>query len=171
MLVRACRAVELVNRVRSLSKKAKPERTALDINQALDDALALIRGAILRKGVSLRLELESELPAVWGDRVQLLQVMINLEFRLWKESTRNGSWCFEQNHIETVMSSSRLRNGNMAYPQADGERLFEAFLPTEGVGMGLAICRSIIGAHGGRLRFIRTQVDTGTVFHFTLPKT
>jgi len=53
-------AVELVNRVRSLSKKAKPERTALDINQALDDALALIRSAILRKGVSLRLELESE---------------------------------------------------------------------------------------------------------------
>jgi C4-dicarboxylate-specific signal transduction histidine kinase len=63
------RAVELVNRVRSLSKKAKPERIALDISQALDDALALIRGAILRKGVSLRLELESERAAVRGDRV------------------------------------------------------------------------------------------------------
>jgi signal transduction histidine kinase len=69
------------------------------------------------------------------------------------------------------MSSSRLRKGGHGIPAADGERLFEAFLPTEGAGMGLAICRSIIGAHGGRLWFIRTQVDSGTVFHFTLPKT
>lgn len=70
-----CRAVEIVNRVR---RKDEAGKAALDINQALEDALALVRGAILRRGVSLRPELESGLPAVRGDRVQLQQVVINL---------------------------------------------------------------------------------------------
>lgn len=176
MLAGACRAVEIVNRVRSLSKATKPERTALDINQALEEAPALIRGAILRKGVSLRLEHESGLPAERGDRVQLQQVVINLIL--------NGIQAMEGINKERVLAlrTKSYGDGRVVVEVEDrehgisaaaGERLFEPFftIKAEGMGMGLAMCRSIIDAHGGRLWFIRAQVGTGTIFHFTLPKT
>jgi len=174
MIAGARRATEIVNRVRSLSKKTKPEKTDLDLNQALVDALALIRSALVRNGVSLRLELESGLRPVRGDRVQLQQVVINLIL--------NGIQAMEEAETERVLTLRSRSHGDdrivvevedrgHGISAAAGERLFEPFFTTksEGMGMGLAICRSIVEAHGGRLWFTRAQIGTGTIFHVTLP--
>src|SRR5205085_2802423 len=78
MIADARLAAEIINRIRSLSKKSKPERLVFELNQMLEDVLALVRGEIVRQRVSLRIQLESGLPAIRGDRVQLQQVVINL---------------------------------------------------------------------------------------------
>jgi PAS domain S-box-containing protein len=173
MIASALRATEIVHRVRSLSKKHKTENTAFELNPVLEDALALIRGELVRKGVLLRFELEHGLGLVLGDRVQLQQVVINLIL--------NGIQAMEGVETERVLTlrSKTCENERVVVEVEDcgrgisttaGERLFEPFFTTkpEGMGMGLAICRSIIDAHGGRLWFTRAPV--GTVFHFTLPK-
>ncbi|MFC0697456.1 PAS domain-containing sensor histidine kinase [Paraburkholderia humisilvae] len=173
MIASTRRATEIVHRVRALSKKHTTESIAFELNPVLEDALTLIRGELVRKGVSLQLELEQGLGAVLGDRVQLQQVVINL--------VMNGIQAMdgvETERVLTLRSKScdphraavEIEDRGRGISAAAGERLFEPFFTTkpEGLGMGLAICRSIIDAHGGRLWFTRAQV--GTVFHFTLPK-
>lgn len=168
----ARRAAEIVNRIRSLSKKTKPERLVFDLNQMLEEVLLLIRGEFVSQGVSLRLDLEDELPALRGDRVQLQQVVINLVL--------NGIQAMAGVDAASVLSLRSKRHGDRqvlvevedrgrGIDPAIGDRLFEPFYTTkpEGVGMGLAICRSIIAAHGGRLWFTRGTV--GTTFHVALP--
>ena len=78
MVAAARRAAEIVNRIRALSKRTKPDLLPLDLNQMLQEILTLMRGELVHQQVSLRLELESGLPAIRGDRIQLQQVVVNL---------------------------------------------------------------------------------------------
>jgi PAS domain S-box-containing protein len=173
IVAHAHRAAEIVNRIRLLSKKSKPKRLPFDLNQMLEEVLALIRGELVRQQVSLRPEFDVSLPAINGDRVQLQQVVINLII--------NGIQAMAGlDPTERVLSlrSKRYGEGQVVVEVQDsgggiepaiGDRLFEPFFTTkaEGTGMGLAICRSIVDAHGGLLWFTRAEV--GSVFLFTLP--
>ena len=169
----ARRAAEIVSRLRSLSKKSKPERVAFDLNQMLEEVLALIRGELLRQQVSLRLELESGLPAIRGDRVQLQQVVMNLALNgiqamARHQAARRVLLLRSKPHGEGQVLVEIEDSGGGIDP-AIGDRLFEPFFTTkpDGMGMGLPICRSIVEAHGGRLWF--TPAEGGTIFHFALP--
>jgi signal transduction histidine kinase len=132
----------------------------------------LIRGEFVRQGESLRLELEDELPDLCGDRVQLQQVVINLatngiQAMAGVDTTRVLSLRSRRSGDKQVVVEVEDRGGGI--DSAIGDRLFEPFYTTkpDGIGIGLAICRSIIDAHGGRLWFTRREI--GTTFHFALP--
>jgi PAS domain S-box-containing protein len=172
MIADARRTAEIVNRVRSLSKKSKAELVEFDLSQMLEEVLVLVRGELVRQQVSLRLDLETGLPPIRGDRVQLQQVVINLVI--------NGIQAMAGRDTERVLSLRSKRHGDHqilvevedrggGVDAAIGDRLFEPFFTTKpnGIGMGLSICRSIIAAHNGRLWF--TPAEVGTVFHFALP--
>jgi PAS domain S-box-containing protein len=173
MIADARRVAEIVERIRSLSKKSKSQRLMFELNQMLEEVIGLVQGELVRQGVSLRLELDSGLPAICGDRVQLQQMAINLVMNGIQAmagldrktrilSLRSKRYGQDQVLVEVEDSGSGID------PEI-GDRLFEPFFTTksEGTGMGLAICRSIIASHGGRLWF--TRAEGGTIFHFALP--
>jgi PAS domain S-box-containing protein len=180
--VRACieqivrdahRASAIIRRTRELYKKAVAEKTPLDINQVINDAITLVRHEAVGRQVSLRLELGSGLPAVRGDRVQLEQVIINL--------VMNGIEAMAglaDAPRQLVVRSSRIEADQIVVAVQDVgrgidpknmDRLFAPFFTTKpnGMGMGLSICRSIIESHGGQVRASR-NVGPGTTFQFTL---
>jgi PAS domain S-box-containing protein len=172
MVADAYRAAEIVKGIRSLSQKSAPQRLPFELDRMLADVVELIRGELVRQQVSLRLDLESGLPIVRGDRVQLQQVAINLlmngiQAMTGAETTRVLSLRSKRDGDGHVRVEVEDRGGGVDPGIAD--RLFMPFFTTKanGTGMGLAICRSIIDAHGGRLGF--TPADTGTIFHFSLP--
>jgi PAS domain S-box-containing protein len=165
-------AGEVVRRVRALFKRAAIERIPLDLNDVIAEVLHLLRGETARKGVALEINLEQDLPLVVGDRVQLQQLLLNLLAngldamdplvdRPKKLSIQSKSHC-----PDSVLVEIRDYGVGLSNP----DRAFEAFFTTKenGMGMGLAICRSIIEAHEGRLWASSSDLP-GTTFSFTLP--
>ena len=146
---------------------------SLDINDVIREAIPLVQREVFNHGVSLRTELASALPPVHGDRVQLQQVVINLLI--------NGVEAMApimDRPREILIRSQReagevhvaVRDSGIGIDPESAERLFSAFFTTKpsGMGMGLSIARSIIEAHGGRLR-AESNLPQGAAFHFTLP--
>ena len=165
-------AAEVVRRVRALFKRAAIERTPLNLNEVIAEVLRLLRGETDRKGVAVETSLEEDLPTVVGDRVQLQQVLLNLlsngldamepvEDRPKNLSIRSRTHCPDAVLVEVRDFGVGLTNP---------DQVFEAFFTTKenGMGMGLAICRSIIEAHQGRL-WASSEEAPGTAFSFTLP--
>jgi PAS domain S-box-containing protein len=172
MIAAARRAAEIVNRIRALSKRTKPDLLPLDLNQMLQEILTLMRGELVHQQVSLRLELESGLPAIRGDRIQLQQVVVNLiingiQAMAGVDTPRILSLRSKWHGNDQLLVEVEDRGGGI--DTAIGDRLFEPFFTTKsgGTGMGLAICRSIIELHGGQLWFAPAEV--GTIFRFALP--
>lgn len=166
-------AAEIVHHVRSMSKKAKPEHTTFDLFEMIQEVLLLIRGELAEHHVLLQLQMGDGLPPIRADRVQLKQVVINLltngiQAMAAIESTRvlslRTKWRVEDRHVLI-----EVEDRGSGIDSADGDRLFEPFFTTkpEGMGMGLAICRSIIAAHRGRLWF--SCGESTTIFHVELP--
>lgn len=168
------RAGEVIRRVRSLLKKADAEKIPLDVNDAIDEVVALLQHELTAQQVTPRLELAPVLPPVRGDRVQLQQVIINLVMN-GAEAMRaiaggpHGlvirSYQDEARHIVVAVQDSGVGiSGETA------ERVFDPFFTTKpgGLGMGLAICRSIVEAHGGRL-WSSANAGPGATFQFALP--
>ena len=168
------RASEVIGRMRALFKKAPLRKEDVDINGAILEVMALTRGEVVKNGISVQSHLEEGLPLIQGDRVQLQQVIMNLIINAVEalSSVREGS-------RELVITTSKGEpDGVLVVVQDLGpgltsaalERIFEAFYTTKpgGLGMGLSICRSIIEAHGGRLRATAAQPQ-GATFQFTLP--
>ncbi len=166
------RASGVISRIRSLLKKGAPDRTELDINEIIQDVTTLLRHEFTRSRVSLRTELESDLPCVPGDPVQLQQVLINLIMNAIEatSSSTNG-------RRTILIRSAKNPDGVLVQVQDSGpgiapdlaDRIFEPFFTTkaEGIGMGLSISHSIIESHGGRLGIV--PGSTGALFEFTLP--
>jgi PAS domain S-box-containing protein len=167
------RASEVIDRIRALIKKAPPKKESLQINKAVLEVTALTRGEVLKNRVAVRTQLDDGLPPVQADRVQLQQVLLNLIINAIEAMrTVEGS---RQLLIATARDSSgsivvSLRDTGTGLDPKEVDRLFEAFYTTkaEGMGMGLAICRSIVEAHGGRL-WATANDPRGATFQFTLP--
>ena len=151
-----------------------PRKGQFDLNEAIRHVIALTGSEVLRQGVTLQTEFATSLPSVEGDRVQLQQVILNLIMNAIEAmSGTNGEERELMISTETEISGTvvvRVRDAGHGLDPQSMDRLFEAFYTTKssGMGMGLAICRSIIEAHGGRL-WATANVPRGAVFQFTLP--
>jgi signal transduction histidine kinase len=169
----ANRAHEVVERVRNLAKKTPPQKTPVDVNEAVSEVAALTRGEIERGSVDLDLQLSPDLPPVLADRIQLQQVLLNLIVNAI-ESIASGDGPrgllvrTERNEPESVLftvsdSGKGLDRDKLAH-------VFDAFYTTksEGMGMGLAVSRAIVEAHGGRI-WAAPGESRGAVFRFTIP--
>jgi PAS domain S-box-containing protein len=168
------RAGDVLGRIRALIKKAPPRKEALTINEAVLEVMALTRGEVVKNGVVVRKKLEEGLPLVQADRVQLQQVILNLIINAVEAMSGVGDGSREL-LISTGRSTSNgvlvsFRDSGPGLDPDAVDRLFQAFYTTktEGMGMGLAICRSVIEAHGGRL-WAGANDPRGAVFKFTLP--
>jgi len=168
------RASEVMNRIHGLVKKGPPEREAVQINEAIGEVVALMRGEIAKQGVRVRTELASDVPVIEGDRVALQQLMLNLIM-----NAVEAMGAVDDGPREITIGTSRHDAGSVlvsvsdsgpGVAAADAERLFEPFYTSKagGMGMGLSICQSIVEAHGGRL-WASANVPRGAVFQFTLP--
>ena len=173
MMDDAQRASEIITRIRSLVKKAPPQKDWLDINQTIREVIGLARNEIQRNGVALETQLSDDMPLIFADRIQLQQVMLNLMMNAIEAMTQVTT------PRELLISSEAddskgvvvvVRDSGPGLDSKSLERLFEPFYTTkpQGMGMGLAICRSLIEAHGGRL-WATTNAPHGAVFQFTLP--
>lgn len=168
------RAGEVIDRIRGLIRKAPSQKGRLDVNETILGVVALTRTEAQRNGVSLQTRLTEALPLVQGDRIQLQQVLLNLIVNA-VEAMRGASAGTRELLISTAKDESNavLVSLQDSGPGLDPEglnRIFDAFYTTKphGMGMGLAICRSIIEAHGGRI-WATANVPQGADFKFTLP--
>jgi PAS domain S-box-containing protein len=168
------RAGHIIGRIRALMKKAPPRKGPFDLNEAILEVIALARSEGLKHGVSPQTALATGLPAVDGDRIQLQQVILNLILNA-VEATRGIGEGVPEVLISTETDAAGgvlviVRDSGMGLDPSHAERLFEAFYTTkpEGLGMGLAICQSIVAAHGGRI-WASANKPRGAVFQFTLP--
>jgi PAS domain S-box-containing protein len=165
-------AAEVLRRVRALFKQVDPEVAPLDLNDVLTEVIRLLHPEILRRGVLLETNLEKTLPYVLADRLQLQQVLFNL--------LQNGIEAMEslQNQPRRLSVRARQDRGDTVHIEVrdhgpglvDLDKPFEAFYTTKesGMGMGLAICRSIIVAHSGSLWAAPTE-GPGATFCINLP--
>ncbi|WP_353062585.1 two-component regulator propeller domain-containing protein [Tunturibacter psychrotolerans] len=164
-------ASEIIDRLRSLYKKAPPKRELVAINEVIGEMVRLLRGEANEYAVSIRTDLAADLPKVAADRVQLQQVLMNLMLNgieAMKET--GGVLTVRRGRGEDGQVLILVSDTGVGLPAGKADEIFNAFFTTkpEGSGMGLAICRSIVESHGGRL-WATSDEGRGATFHFTLP--
>ena len=169
----AQRAGQVIRRVHEFVRKREPQRVAMDVGALLEECRALVELQARRTGARVSVEVEPGLQAIVGDAFMLEQVILNL--------TRNAieAMADVEPARRVLVIRARpcegggtcivVRDRGTGIPDAVAGQLFSPFFTTktEGMGMGLSICRSIVEAHGGRLSFER--LDVGTEFHIQLP--
>jgi PAS domain S-box-containing protein len=167
------RAGDIIGRIRALIKKTPQGKDRFELNEAVLDIVGLTRSEAVKNGVLVRTELAENLPAVEGDRIQLQQVILNLALNAI-EAMRGIDAGPRELRISTEEDADgvlvAVRDSGLGLDPTSLQRVFEAFYTTksEGMGMGLAICRSIIEAHGGRI-WAGPNQPRGAAFQFTLP--
>jgi C4-dicarboxylate-specific signal transduction histidine kinase len=170
----ANRAADVISRIREIIKKAPTRKDGLDINEAIGEVITLTHREAVKNGVSVQTQLAEDLPLVQADRVQLQQVILNLIANAVEAMSG-----MSEGSRELLISSGKAELGGVRVAVQDSgpglapatlERLFDAFYTTKsnGLGMGLSICRSIIEAHGGRL-WASPTMPRGAMFEFTVP--
>jgi PAS domain S-box-containing protein len=168
------RAVEVIRHVRVLTKKTDTPKAALDINDVINEVIALVERELFTHRVSLRMELAPALPVVLADRVQLQQVIINLVMNgveaMQPITTRPRQIVIRSNQNEGREVRVTVEDRGIGISPENADRLFNPFFTTKssGMGMGLSICRSIIESHGGRMS-ATNNAGPGATFQFTLP--
>jgi len=171
------RASAVIARVRQLAKKAPFEKTVLNLKDVVTDVCALARYECATRQTTIRAELGEDLPPVLGDRVQLQQVLLNLvvngmdAMNAVEESKRVLIICGRSQTRDGMPEAClSVQDAGTGFKPGEMERLFETFYTTKahGMGMGLAISRSIIEAHGGRL-WAEPNQGPGATFSFSLP--
>jgi C4-dicarboxylate-specific signal transduction histidine kinase len=169
------RAGEIVQGVRNMVRKTKPRRSLVRINDTIDDLLRIIRADALRRQVTVAVEVDSDGGRVLADGAQLLQVLLNLTINAFEAMS-----AMRPDARRVVIHAGRNENGEIVvsvrdtgpgFPGRTVEQLFEPFFSTkaEGTGMGLAIARSIVEAHGGVLSGKNCE-EGGACFTVRLPQ-
>ena len=164
-------AAEIIDRLRSLYKKSSPKRELVSINDVIGEMVLLLRSEGNEYAVSIRTDLAADLPKITADRVQLQQVLMNLML--------NGIEAMKETGGVLTVKTGRGEGGQVlisvsdtgvGLPAGKADEIFNAFFTTklQGSGMGLAISRSIVESHGGRL-WATSNDGRGATFHFTLP--
>jgi PAS domain S-box-containing protein len=168
------RASEVIRGLRALATKSGPQLTSLDIDDVIGQVLAISRGELLRHNVVLRTELASGARPVLGDRVQLQQVLLNLIMNGVEAMSGVTERTRELSVSSTLAEPSgvliAIKDTGPGLDPAVADRMFQPFFTTkpDGLGMGLAICRSIVEAHGGRL-WVSPREPHGADVRFTVP--
>jgi signal transduction histidine kinase len=167
------RAAGVIRRLRTMLKKGELEHVALDVNDVVREVTDLVRGDTVLRDIPVHLDLAAGLPTVRGDRAQLQQVVLNIVLN-GLEAASGSSRRARGLIIRTSMDASvvvvAVEDSGTGIDTADVDRLFEPLYTTkpEGLGMGLSIARTIVGAHGGELR-ASNNAGGGATFAFTLP--
>jgi PAS domain S-box-containing protein len=188
------RAGDVITRIRALFKKASAAREPVDINQIIQEVLILTQSELQKKRISLRTQFANDLPVVLGDKIQLQQVILNLVLngieamsgvadgarelsvssqKVAKILREAGKEMVPDNALTEPESASLLIAVRDSGPGLDATELQQVFAPfyttkSQGMGMGLAISRSIVEAHQGHL-WATANVPQGAIFQFTLP--
>jgi C4-dicarboxylate-specific signal transduction histidine kinase len=170
----ARRASAIIERIRGMASPRVPEQKLLSIDDVINESLGFLRHELQLKGIVMSLDLARELPQVVGDRTQLQQVIVNLTINAVQAMTqlapagRSISVRAILSDPETVCCS--IEDSGPGIDPEHLPRLFDSFFTTKdtGMGMGLAICRSIVEAHGGRIRADNNSALGGARFSFDL---
>jgi hypothetical protein len=165
-------AGEVVRRIRALFKRAPVEKARLNLNEVIGEVLRLLASETAKRQVAVEADLKQDLSLVSGDRIQLQQVLLNLLLNGIEamdsvhDRSRKLTVRSRQESPETVLVEVRDNGVGLESP----DKVFEAFVTTKqnGMGMGLAICRSIVEAHNGRLWAVPAE-GPGATFCFALP--
>ncbi len=170
----AKRASQIIRRLRALFRKESPDHKALDVNGLVQDVVSLLRHDVERRSIAVRLALARDLPPALGDAVQLQQVVLNLLVNACDAIDAAGDGP-RQITIETGRSGPALlalavRDTGIGVKGTELHRIFERFVTSkpDGLGIGLAISRSIVEAHGGRI-WATANADCGLTVHVELP--
>ena len=164
------RAAEIIDRIQSLYKKSPPQRDLVDVNGIIQEMLTLLKGEAMRYPIAMRAELTTDLPKIVADRVQLQQVFMNLMLNAIEAMKDSGGELTVKSELQDDQVRFTVSDTGVGLPAEKMDQIFSAFFTTkaQGSGMGLAISRSIVESHGGRL--LATANDgRGATFHFTLP--
>ena len=165
----AQRAGKIISRIRDFVKRSEPRRQAIQIQTVVDNAISLAEIHSRKRQVAISHSVPENLPDVFADPILIEQVLLNL--------LKNGLESMEHSAVETLFVAVTLHDHQIevsvtdrGHGLSDPERLFEPFFSTksEGLGMGLNICRTIIESHHGRLWAV-SNPEGGTTFRFTLP--
>jgi PAS domain S-box-containing protein len=165
------RATEIIDRLRSLYKKSPPRRELVNTNEIVGEMLMLLRGEASRYSIVTRTELAGDVPKITADRVQIQQVFMNLMLNAIESMKDTGGELTVKTELgkgdQLLISVS---DTGVGLPAEKKDEIFNAFFTTkpQGSGMGLAISRSIIQSHGGRL-WASANNGRGATFQFTLP--
>ncbi len=164
------RAAEIIDRIRSFYKKSPPRRELVDVNGIIEEILTLLKCEADRYSIAMRTELATELPKLMADRVQLQQVFMNLMLNGIEAMKDSGGELTVKSQLQDGQLQFSVSDTGVGLPPQKMDQIFSAFFTTkpQGSGMGLAISRSIVESHGGRL-WASANDGRGATFHFTLP--
>ncbi|MFZ9023128.1 MAG: PAS domain S-box protein [Anaerohalosphaeraceae bacterium] len=168
------RADAVIKKLRSFMRKSEIQFTELNLREVIQDTLPLINSFEMTRNISLKLNIDEAIPTVQGDRIQIQQVILNLILNsteaLMEANTKSGVIVLQSDQEDGQFITLSVRDNATGIKNEAMHRLFDPFYTTkkEGLGMGLAICRSIIEEHRGRL-WAENNPDGGATFLFTLP--
>ena len=164
------RAAEIIDRIRSLYRKSPPQSELVDVNDIIHEIFTLLQGEAVRHSIAMRPELAGELPKIKADRVQLQQVFMNLMLNAIEAMRDEGGELTVKSQRQDSQLLFLVSDTGVGLPTEKVDQIFSAFFTTkpQGSGMGLAISRSIVESHGGRL-WATANDGRGATFHFTLP--
>jgi PAS domain S-box-containing protein len=166
------RAAEIISRISLLFKKGAPQRELVDVNELIQEMIALLRNEAARHSISIHSDLAADLPKVLADRIQLQQVFMNLMLNgieAMKDMGTVGELTIKSRQDDNRQLLISVGDTGVGLMPEEAEKVFDAFYTTkdQGTGMGLPISRSIIESHGGRL-WLNSHSGIGTIFQFTL---
>ncbi|RFU49828.1 PAS domain S-box protein [Paraburkholderia sp. DHOC27] len=174
ILVDSGRANTIIDRTRAFFKKEPQRKDGLDINETIVELIAFMRTEADKYAVELEARLADGLPQIQGDRVQLQQVMMNLIINAFEamSTVKAGkrTMLIQTGSIDANWLRVSVQDSGPGLDADQLEGIFEPFFTTKsnGLGMGLPICRTIVESHGGELS-VTSNVPTGAIFQFTLP--
>jgi len=163
-------ASEIIDRLRSLYKKDLPKRELVAINEVIREMVGMLRSEARRHGVSVRADIKDDLPMTVADRVQLQQVLMNLILNAIEAIKDTGGVVTVKSQLaEDGQIEISVNDTGPGLPLGKAEQIFDAFFTTkpQGSGMGLAISKSIVESHGGRI-WANGIGERGATFHFIL---